>query len=125
MRKLYLFVSACMFAFFVGCGSDDGTSNESKIIGTWEEYLSFYEGFEEGIPVEPGQVTLEFKTNGTLLLTERGYLSIMSYSIDDDILDTKKENGEQGRVYRVLQLDGKELRLDFLDGRKRYLKKIK
>lgn len=127
MKKLHLIFSfLCLILLTVSCKSDDttNTSNDSKIIGKWEAYSWIDENGREKIDVVGYTGSLEFKTGGTLIFTENSQTKIMTYTIDDDILKTKLQNGDPFITYRILGIDNEELKLEFLDNRM-YYKRIK
>lgn len=128
MKKLHLILTVVCFILLAGCGSDDNTpsdslTNEAKIVGTWKPYLTIENSKE--YPVGSTYEIIEFKTGGTFIYTnERGdNKPLGTYTLDDDILRIKKRGSDF--IYRILQLDKNELKLEDRRSRKIiYYKKI-
>jgi len=121
MKKLYLIFSTLCLVFLVGCGNDDNTPNEEKIIGKWEAYLLIeYDGSE----IPDYKETKEFKPNGILITTILQNTTTVTYTIKDDIIETKIE-GMPSITYKIIQLDKQNLKLEYNHGMKIYYKRIK
>jgi hypothetical protein len=129
MKKIKSILFIFSAILFVSCSSsnDDNSStpDTSTLIAKWGLYSSISSnGTETPCNDFPNCKIMEFKTNGTLLFTEWNDFNIMTYTIDDDILDVKWQNGNHFYTYRIIQLDNQYLKLDLLDGRKNYYRKI-
>lgn len=129
MKKIKSIICILSTIFLVACSSssDDNSSNPpaASIIAKWGLYSSISSnGTETPCNDFPNCKIMEFKTNGTLLFTEWNDFNIMKYTIDDDILDVKWQNDNPFHTYKIIQLDNQYLKLDLLDGRKNYYKKI-
>lgn len=125
--KSVLFILNVIFIASCSSSNDDNSSNPVKpnIVAKWGLYSSTSSnGTETPCKDFPNCKIMEFKTNGTLLFTEWGDFNIMKYTIDDDILDVKWENNDPHHTYKIILLDNEYLKLDLLDGRKNYYKKI-
>lgn len=145
MKKLHLTLTVFCFALIIiGCGSDDNASNDIlndnlsnhvKIIGAWKPYLMIVGKDGKESPIQKGVddiENLEFKTNGRLIRIvedrDGGIYTYAdsTYTLDDDILEIKRDNSKIFSTYRILLLDKKELKIGGLQGDpKIYYKRIK
>ena len=129
MKKIKSILIILTVILITSCSSssNDNSSNPitPSIVAKWGLYTSISgNGTEYPCSNFPNCKIMEFKTNGTLLFTENNDFNIMKYTIDDDILDVKWQNNDQFYTYKIIQLDNEFLKLDLLDGRKNYYKKI-
>src|SRR5690606_18199705 len=127
MKKLLAIIALMGLILIIGCNkSDDNLSDEEKIVGTWEGYWVVENNGER--PMEQGIQVIEFKKNGTIVHTEHfEYVKVGNYTLDGDILKAyyQENNNTRTRHYRVVYLDSHELKLDLLDGRQWFFKRIK
>lgn len=129
MKKLLSILSVISLVLIIGCNqSDDNLSDEEKIVGMWEAYWAVdYESNNE-YSMEEGIQVFEFKKNGTIVHTEHfEYIKVGNYVLDGDILKAyyQESNNTRTRHYRIVSLDRHELKLDLLDGRQWFFKRIK
>jgi len=122
MKKLLSIIALMGLILIIGCNkSDDNLSDEEKIVGTWKSYLSVDAiGNEYPMPSPEDEKinVLEFKTNGTAIFNERGDINIFRYTLDDDIVEMKWQDGSVFTNWRVLKLNSTELWVEKVnDGR--------
>ena len=120
-NKITVTISLVLITLF-SCSSDSETpsNNTNSIIGKWYIYKNIEAGrtnIGKDICSEfPNCKTYEFKSNGTCIFTEYGYVTATNYKVDGDFVkhyDPKTEDLIQ--TDRIILLNNEELGLDQTD----------
>ena len=122
MKKLcYFLFAAALCVGFVGCSEDkdkdSGKSSKSLIVGTWENYKDWEEGYGYDY-WEDGEYVIRFKSDGTGFWLEDGYAEdTFSWELDGSYLYiTYSYEDDYVEVIKVKSLDKEEMVFSFDGG---------
>ena len=123
MKKLcYFLFAAALCVGFVGCSEDkdkdSGKSSKSLIVGTWENYKDWEEGYGYDY-YDDGEYVVRFKSDGTGFWLEDGYADeTFRWELDGSYLYITylDYDEDEVEVIKVKTLDKEELVLSYDGG---------